>query len=259
MLGGVIDAELLEVRAQTPTSATLAFSAPGFTHRPGQWIRIDPAQFVELGEALRARAERRGKPEGPAYFSTSSDGLTPGRVEITVKRPEAPDASPLPAHLIRGLQPGRKVSIDGPGGSYGYPEPLPAGLAGVIHVCAGSGVAPNRGLIRHALGKGWPLKHLLILQDRTPETRLFRAEWEELEASDPDRFRLRGVHSRTGDAEYVSAGLIEEAARGYVDPAAALGLVCGPNAPRGGSPGFCDLAKASLREAGVPAERIRGE
>lgn len=253
------EAELREVRPETAAASTLAFDAPGFTCRPGQWIRIDPAQFPELGDALRARAERRGKPEGPGYFSTSSDALTPGRVEITVKLVGREGGSPLPEHLVRGLRPGRRVRIDGPGGSYGYPDPRPEGLEGVIHVCAGSGAAPNRGLIRHALGRGWPWKHLLILQDRTPEDRLFRAEWEALDASAPDRFRLRAVHSRAGAGEYVSAKLIAEAAQGYLDPAAVLALVCGPNEPRGTSPGFCDLAKASLREAGVPEGRIRGE
>ncbi len=256
MLSAMTEAELREVRVETAAASTLAFDAPGFACRPGQWIRIDPAQFPELGDALRERAERRGKPEGPGYFSTSSDGLSPGRVEITVKLSGRPGGSPLPEFLLRGLKPGRRVGIDGPGGTYGYPDPLPPGLGGVIHVCAGSGVAPNRGLIRHALGKGWPLKHLLILQDRTPEDRLFREEWGAL---DPGRFRLRGVFSRVGAGEYVSASLIAEAARGYLDPAGALALVCGPNEPRGNSPGFCDLAKASLREAGVLAGRILGE
>ena len=253
-----VNAEIVDVRPESPSAATLGLRLPGFEYKPGQWIRIDPHQFGDLGAALRARAETRGKSEGPGYFSISSDALRPGHLEITVKTSARPGGSPLPDYLVRGVRPGAKIVIDGPGGRYGYPEPMPAGLAGVIHVCAGSGVAPNRGLIRHALGKGWPLKHLLVVQDRTPEDALFRREWEALEAAEPGRFRRRAALSGTSK-EYVSAALIAEAARGFLDPAACLGLVCGPNEPRGGGPGFCDLARGALAEAGVPADRVLGE
>ena len=251
-------ADVLEVRAESAAAGTVAFMAPGFTHRPGQWIRIDPHQFPAIGDALRARAEQRGKPEGPGYFSLSSDGLTPGRLEITVKVSDRPGGSPLPAHLAWRLRPGDVVTIDGPGGTYGYPDPPPAGLAGFIHVCAGSGVAPNRGLIRHALRLGWPQRHLLVLQDRTPEDHLFRREWELMIETASDRFRLRGVYSKTV-GEYVSAELIRASLQDWIDPKTCYALVCGPNDPRGGRPGFCDLAKASLAAAGVQAGWIRGE
>lgn len=251
-------AEVLEIRPETAAASTLALAAPDFAHRPGQWIRIDPHQFPEIGDALRARAQQRGKPEGPGYFSLSSDALTPGRLEITVKLADRPGGSPLPAHLVRGLRPGAKVALDGPGGTYGYPDPLPAGLTGFIHVCAGSGAAPNRGLIRHALRLGWPQRHLLVLQDRTADDRLFRREWEILQETAGDRFRLRAVLSGTS-GEYVSAALLGASLAGWLEPASSYALVCGPNAPRDGRPGFCDLAKASLAGAGVQAGWIRGE
>lgn len=255
MLRGV-DAEILEIRPETPVASTLALrvDSSDFRYRPGQWIVIDPRQFPELAPALREREERRGKPEGPGYFAIASDALRPGYLEITVKAADRPGGSPLPGHLARGLRPGSKFTIDGPGGRYGYPEPIPAGTRGIVHVCAGSGAAPNRGLILDALGRGWPLKHLLILQDRSPEDRLYRGEWEALEASRKDVFRLRPAHSANG--EYVSASLIADAAKGFLELPACLGLVCGPNEPRGGRPGFVDLAKASLVEAGVPADRV---
>lgn len=255
-----MNAEIVEVRPESPSAATLGLrlDAPGFDYRPGQWIRIDPHQFGEISAALRERAEKRNKPEGPAYFSISSDALNPGYLEITVKTSDRPGGSPLPDFLVRGLRTGAKVAIEGPGGRYGYPDPLPPDLQGVIHVCAGSGTAPNRGLIRHALGKGWPLKHLLIAQDRTPEDALFRREWETLEVSD-GRFRRRAAFSRTSSGEYVSAALIAEAARGFLEPRACLALICGPNDPRNGAPGFCDLARRVLGDVGVPADRVLGE
>jgi 3-ketosteroid 9alpha-monooxygenase subunit B len=255
-----VNAEVVEIRPETSSAATLALrlDAPSFDYRPGQWIRIDPHQFGELAAALRERTAKRGKPEGPGYFSISSDALRPGYLEITVKASDRPGGSPLPDFLVRGLRTGAKIAIDGPGGQYGYPDPMPAGVEGVIHVCAGSGAAPNRGLIRHALGKGWPLKHLLVVQDRSPEDMLFRGEWEALEAAEKSRFRRRTALSRTS-GEYVSSALIAEAARGFLSPAACLALICGPNEPRGAGPGFTDLARAALAAVGVPADRVLGE
>lgn len=253
-----MNARLLSRRPESPVAATLGFDVPGFAYRAGQWIKIDPHQFPAIGDALRARAAQRGKPEGAAYFSIASDSLRPGYLEISVKVSDRPGGSPLAAHLVHGLRAGDVVALDGPGGSYGYPEPLPKDVEGIVHVCAGSGAAPNRGLIREALGRGLPLKHLLILQDRTPEDRFYAAEWAALEKAEPGRFRLRAAHSRTSK-EYISTPLIAAAAAGYVDPKRCLALVCGPKEVRGTSPSFCDLARMILKELGVPADRILGE
>jgi 3-ketosteroid 9alpha-monooxygenase subunit B len=247
-----MNARVVGARPESADATTLAFDAPGFAYRAGQWITIDPWQFPDLVPALEARAAKRGKRDGPGYFSVSSDALRPGYLEISVKAP--PGLSPLASHL-RTLRSGAELALGGPGGSYVLPDPPPEDVDGLLHVCAGSGVAPNRGLIRDALGRKLPLKHLLIVQDRTPDDRLFRAEWEALADVEEDRFRYVPLYSRTA-GERVSAARIEAAARGFLELGRALGYVCGPGESRDGRPGFKDAAKAALTEAGLPVSRI---
>ena len=250
-------ATVREVRRESDAAATLVMEAPDYAYRPGQYLSIDPHQFADLAPALAERARQRGKPDGPAYFSIASDGLTPGRVEITVKVAPKAAGSPLPPFLLERARPGLDLRLGPAAGRYVYPDPLPEAIQGVVHVCAGSGAAPNRGLIRHALGRGWPLRHLLVLQDRLPQDVLYRDEWPDLQGRHPERFRLRLRLSSRG--EYVEAADLAAALGGWMDPTAVLAYVCGPNYPRGASPGFIDLARRELAAAGVPSDRIRYE
>ena len=233
---------VLEVRPETADASTLRLRADpaAFSYRPGQYLMIDPHQFTELEPAIRKRESERGRPEGPGYFALSSDGLEAGVLEITVKakRTQA-GGSPLGPFLARGLAPGRTVALTGPTGRYCLPESPPDGVTGYLHLCAGGGVAPNRGMIRHALGRGWPQRHLLILQDKTEEDMLFAAEWADLERRSGGRFRLRKVYSVTR-REYVSPELLRREMEGFLDPSTAIALVCGPNVLRDGQAGFVD-------------------
>lgn len=247
-------ATIREVRRESDAAATLVMEAGDYPYRPGQYLSIDPHQFAELAPALAERARQRGKPDGPAYFSIASDGLAPGRVEITVKVVPMAAGSPLPPFLLERARPGLEIRVGPAAGRYVYPEPMPGGIQGVVHVCAGSGAAPNRGLIRSALGRGWPLRHLLVLQDRRPQDVLYRDEWPQLEERHPDRFRLRLRLSSRG--EYIEAADVSAALRGWLEPAAVLAFVCGPNYPRAASLGFIDLACRELAAAGIPAGRI---
>ena len=242
-------------RRETAEAATLELAPTSgrLDYRPGQVVRMDPHQFGALEEALRERAAARGKPDGAAYFALSSDALDPSVVEITVKF-RRPEGSPLARFLVEELAEGTSILLDGPEGRYGYPEPLPDGVEAFLHVCAGSGVAPDRGMIRHALGRGWPQRQVLVLQDRTAADVLFAREWEAL-AGEP-RFRFLPVYSRAGGGR-VTAERVREAIAGFADPARCVAFVCGPNQSRAGAPGFCDQAREALAAAGVPGDRIR--
>jgi ferredoxin-NADP reductase len=251
-------ATVLRVRPETAEAATLelGLEEPAFHYRPGQHLLIDPHQFEELREDLARRASERGKPEGPGYFSLSSDALLPGVLEITVKPPRTPGASPLAGFLLRGLTPGRRLVIWGPGGAYGLPPGPPPGIEGFLHVCAGGGVAPNRGMIRHAIMQGWPQRHVLVLQDRAPSDVLFGTEWTELEGRHGDRFRFRSFFSRA-QGETLSAPRIQEAMRGFLEGATSIAYICGPKSPRGPEPGFVDRVRSLLSgPLGFPDDRI---
>jgi ferredoxin-NADP reductase len=247
----VTTGEVLEVRRQGPGAATLRLRADGFRYRPGQHVKLDPYQFPELGPRLREREAARGKQDGPSYFSISSDGLEEDIVEITPRLPRDGREALVAAQLVDRVRTGDRVAFDGPGGRYGLPEEPPAGIDAFLHVCAGSGVAPNRGMIRYARGRGWGQAHVLVLQERGPDDVLFGEDWASLGGA----FHFRPVFSRR-DGSYLTAALLEDSLREVASPASSMAFVCGPNDPRGGRPGFCDHAAACLRSIGVAPGRI---
>ncbi len=236
-----------QVRRHGDRAVTLGLDLAGasFPYRPGQYVLIDPRQFANLREGLERREAQVGKRESPACFSLSSDGLDPRRLEVSVKlAPDGVPSSPLVHYLVGEIATGERVELEGPGGRYCLPADPPPGIEGYLHLCAGSGVAPNRGMIRHALGRGWPQRHLLIVQDRASKDALFLEEWPDLAARHPDRFRHRAVYSRDSGARITEA-LVLDAMRGFIVPERAAAFVCGPNAARPGSggeePGFRDF------------------
>lgn len=252
---------LKEIRVETPAASTLRLDLgkTPFAYRPGQHILIDPHQFEELAAEIQEREAQRGKPLGPAYFSLSSDGTDPSVLEITVKVGVDGPPGMVPHLLVRKLQPGRAIRIQGPGGKYGLPEELPEGVTGFLHLCAGSAVAPNRGMIRHALAKNWPQRHLLLVQDRTEADGLFRREFEDLAKHNPGQLKIRHVHTRAKQ-EALSADVIRHESAGFLDLHASLAFVCGPNHPRPEGPGFVDRLRGMLTASlGFSPDRIRTE
>ncbi len=266
-----------EVRRETPDAVTLRLDLGGaaFDYRPGQYVEIDPHQFPELaGEVAKLEAEK-GMPESPRGFSLASDGSDPGSIELSIKEEKGGKFPPvLSPFFVRRAKPGLRVAISGPLGSYCLPEAPPA-APGFLHLCAGSGVAPNRGMIRAALARGWPQRHLLVLQNRTEEDVFYKAEWPELAKRHPGLLKVRHVLSKTA-GEHVSVELLRREMEGFLDGKTAWALVCGPNRPRevvgpDGSmrrePGFCEAwcgnarkkAPGLLEQLGLAPDRIRTE
>ncbi len=245
-----------EVRPETDRAATLRLDLGGapFPYRPGQYVTIDPRQFGALAGAIREREARRGWPEGPACFALSSDGTDPGTLEITLK--DSGTGALLAPWLLREARAGLGIAVAGPGGRYCLPEAPPPGIEGFLHVCAGSGVAPNRGMIRHALARGWPQRHLLLLQDRSEEEVLFKAEWPDLLARHPGRFRIRHAFSR---AEPLGEEVARSGMEGWLDPARSIAWVCGPGASRDGRVSFLARWRGLLLALGFASESIRSE
>ncbi|MBV8878675.1 MAG: hypothetical protein JO332_01805 [Planctomycetaceae bacterium] len=250
-----------DLRTESPNAATVRLDLGGqpFPYRPGQYITIDPHQFEDLAGEIREREAQRGKPLGPGYFSLSSDGLDPSLLEFTVKLPADAPPAMLPKYLLAGLNTGRKVKVAGPGGKYGLPETPPEGISGFIHLCAGSGIAPNRGMIRHALSRKWPQRHLLLVQDREEGDALFLKEFTELAAHHKDTFRFRHFYTRS-TKDRISPERIQKEAEGFIGLADAWVFVCGPNQTRPDGPGFVDRLKMALGvELGFAPDRIRTE
>jgi len=252
---------LREKKPDTAAAATLRLDLGGtpFDYRPGQYIMIDPHQFEELGPEIREREAQRGKTMGPGYFSLSSDAIDPSTVEITVKISGDGPPSMLPMFLVRRVEVGRTIGIQGPAGKYHLPEEPPPGITGFLHLCAGSAVAPNRGMIRHALARKWPQRHLLLVQDRSESDALFRREFEDLAKHHPDALRVRHLHTRSKQQE-LNADRIRGEASEFIDLGETWAFVCGPNHPRPDGPGFVDRVRGMLTATlGFTPERIRTE
>lgn len=234
---------VLRVAPETARAATIAFDLRGarFGYRSGQAVNIDPAQFPGLGGLGAPRS----------YSLISSPAADPGVLEITVKR-----GAGLSTFLCDRLRPGDEVRLFGPAGNFTLPDPPDPSVEGFLHVAAGVGVAPCRGMIRHALALGLPPRNALVLQNRTPEDVLYRAEWDALERQ--GRLKVFRVFSpRRVDEETLRAGI-------GAAPSGWMAFVCGPNAR---PPGFVDAVAGDYRRGrpgllgrvGIPFEKIRTE
>jgi ferredoxin-NADP reductase len=276
---GVIASTVSAIRPEAPLSVTIRMDLGGapFAYRPGQYIEIDPHQFDDLANDIRDLEEKKGMPEMPRSFSLSSDALDPSFVEISVKQnpKDGPYHQLLAPFFVSKLTPGREIAFTGPNGKYCLPESAPAGIEGFLHLCAGSGVAPNRGMIRHAIERNWPQKHLLLLQNRTPEDIFFKEEWKDLESRHADRFRVKHIHSVTA-GEHVIPEMARRFMEGWIDGSKSMAFVCGPNRPRevvakdgtkSKEPGFCEgwcgnprrKIQGKLAELGFTPDRIFNE
>lgn len=272
-----ITATVTEVRPEAREAVTLTLDPGGapFAYRPGQYVEIDPHQFPPLAGQIAALEAAKGMPESPRGFSLSSDGSDPRVLQISVKAEKGGAYPPvLSPWLVREARPGLRIALSGPMGRYCLSETAPTATA-FLHLCAGSGVAPNRGILRDALRRGWPQRHLLVLQNREEADVFYKSEWPALVASHPSRLKIRHVFSTTAK-EHVSVDLIRREMDGFLDGASSVALVCGPNRPRevlgpDGSKrreaGFCELwcgnprkkVDGFLAQLGFTPDRILSE
>lgn len=123
------------VLPETADAATLVIR-PGRSwsgHTPGQWVRVG----VDI--------------EGVRHWRTYSVSCPPGRPDgcITITVKAVPDGL-VSRHLVRRSAPGTIIDLDGPGGEFVIPEPVPPRL---LFLTAGSGITPVRAML-HALLTG---------------------------------------------------------------------------------------------------------
>ena len=210
-------------------------------------VRLDldghPFPFL-AGQAVvvgAAGAERR-KPYSIA--NAPEDAERDGYLELLVRVDESGSAG---AHLP--LEPGTAVAVDGPAGRFTFPA-APAERR-FVFVAGGTGIAPLRAMIRHALR----LKNAqlgLLYSARTPLEFAYEDEFHALARE--GRLELRLTVTRdTTDAWTGTRGRI---GRGELAPLvhhpATLCFVCGP-------PALVDDIPRLLSELGIPRDRVRTE
>lgn len=266
-----------EVVWETPDTVTLVYDGDGpFAYKAGQFLTIKPQQFPALKSACAYFEEVKGKKEpGRAYSMASAPHE---KLAITIKAEEyVPGQTKYPPllspFLVWGAPVGTKMIVSGFGGPYIFEDEVIDTTDEILHVCAGSGIVPNYALIKDALHRDLPHRHVLVYGNKTWDDIIFRDALSDLARRNADRVRV--VHHLTREKdEGLFAGDIR---RGRVsrdllaefvsDPARAVIYACGPaigpfdrkTAREKGvepTPRFLETALGALAELGVPKDRI---
>ena len=147
------------------------------------------------------------------------------------------------------LEAGAVVDVDGPLGTFVFPSD-PAEQR-FVFIAGGTGIAPLRAMLRHALAI--PHRDVgLFYSARTPSEFAFEDEFRALASE--GRIELRQTVTRASDEDWAGArgrfGRTE--LRELIHDPATLCFVCGP-------PALVEQMKALLGELGVPRPRVRVE
>lgn len=269
------DATVRAVVNEAPSTVTLHLEAPvPLNYRAGQFINVDPHRIDKtrvLAEELRAR---KGRPERPRPYSLASAPHEP-HLAITIKEEPAGEYPCLVSpHLVREVKVGDVLPCSGFNGFYFLPPDLPDD-AHIVHLCAGSGIVPNYGIIKDALHRGLPQKHTLLYGTRLWEDVIYRDALRALADAHPDRLEWVACMTREPSPppgvevrkQRVNGALIRE----FVpDLAKAWFFACGSSVPkhekqaaraRGETPAprFIETIRAELEALGVPRERVLAE
>ena len=143
---------------------------------------------------------------------------------------------------------GAQVDVEGPVGSFVFPAG--ADERRFLFIAGGTGIAPLRAMLRHALNV--PGDIALLYTARTPDDFAYADEFAALARDGRIEFRRTVTRSTAGDWEHdrgrVSRAMIEPLLHGQ----ATLCFVCGPRP-------LVEEARRLLLELGIARDRIRTE
>ena len=223
---------LREVIASTPRAriARLDLDDHRFEYAPGQAVSI----------ANHGHDRRRPY----SIASAPEDTQREGYFELLIGVDADGSAGP---HLA--LDPGTLVDVEGPLGSFTFP-PDPEERR-FIFIAGGTGIAPLRAMLRHALVV--PHRNIgLFYSARTPDEFAFERELREL--ADAGEIELRQTVTRATDSDWSGprGRLDRQALAELVHDPATLCFVCGP-------PALVDEMPKILAELGIPRARVKIE
>jgi ferredoxin-NADP reductase len=275
-----MEVEVVHVRRDTPDTTTLFMSAGDepIAYEAGHFCTIDPHQFGELEHFTAYLEDQKGQREKPRAYSMAS-APHEEHLAITIKEeryesgetPYPPLLSPLLTYYI---QEGRRLVISGFTGAYTFPTDVCERTDHIIHVCAGSGIVPNRSLIKESLHRGDPLRHTLLFSNKTRGDVIYFEEFEALRTQYPDQLDVIHCITREDPSGIrgarqgrISEELLREVAP---DPSKVMAYSCGPGitpyerrAARAKGetpePRFVENMVALLQEHGLDKKQIRQE
>jgi CDP-4-dehydro-6-deoxyglucose reductase len=177
--------------------------------------------------------------------SAPEDARREGYLELLVGIDAEGRAGP---HLP--LEAGTAVDVEGPLGTFTFPEQPEQHQ--FVFVAGGTGIAPLRAMLRHALATRQARRVGVLYSARTPEDFAYERELRALAAAGV--IELRQTVTRALETDWAgNRGRIDQAALAtLVSDDRALCFVCGPAA-------MVDDIPRLLSGMGVPRERIRIE
>jgi len=228
----VLPLKVVANRRATPTTRMLrlATGAHSFTYQAGQaaWLRVD--------------TERERTPYSIA--SSPEETAREGWLEFLVKTDQS---SRFGAH-VDALQRGSTVLVHGPAGKFVFPNP-PVERR-FLFIAGGTGIAPLRSMLRHAIDTDVPGRKALLYSARTPAEFAYLPELRALARQGAISLTLtltgiadRWRHSRGRAGTELLTPLVDEDT---------LCFLCGP-------PSMILEVPEILRVLGVPAGRIKTE
>ena len=147
------------------------------------------------------------------------------------------------------LDPGQLIDVEGPFGTFTFPA-WPEERR-FVFIAGGTGIAPLRSMLRHALTI--PHRNIgLFYSARTPDEFAYEEELRALARA--GEIELRQTVTRAADAEWAGprGRLNRDALQELVHDPATLCFVCGP-------PALVDEMPKILTDLGIPRTRVRVE
>jgi len=221
----VLTTRVREIVAATPRARIVRLDLGG--------QRFDYA----AGQAVKAGApggERRPYSVASAPEDVRRDGLLELLVSVDTRLPQAPGAA---------------VDIEGPLGSFTFPETAPERR--FLFIAGGTGIAPLRAMLHHALTL--PHEHIgLFYSARTSADFAYEAEFRALAESGRIEFRQTVTRDAREDWSGARGRFDRERLQPLVHNRETLCFICGP------SPLVVEMS-GMLRDLGISEERIRIE
>ena len=222
------------VHRETPTTRVVRVGLNGapFDYCAGQSVLVGP----------------HGHPARKAYSIACApeEARRNGWIEFLIKM----DAAGEHGTHLTGLRRGAYLDVEGPFGSFCFPaDPAERRF---LFVAGGTGIAPIRAMMRHAVAARCPGRLGLVYSARRPDELAFHREFHRLARSGAIEF-LETVTRAAGLRWHGERGRIDLAQLApFVEDAATLCFVCGPVA-------LVEDVPRLLRQLGVAPGRIRVE
>ena len=223
-----------EVLPATPRARILRLDLLGriFNYRAGH------------AACLREPDSPRSRPYSIASApeETSRDGWLEFLVQV--------DASGETGLPLNGLRPGGVLDVEGPFGSFAFDDDRPERQ--LLFIAGGTGIAPLRSMLWHALLGGRPSRLSVVYSARAPEEFAYLEELQRLAAEDSITFR-QTVTRASGSNWTGRFGRIDaDCLAPLLTPAATLCFVCGP-------PALLEEMRPLLQQLGARTDQIRME